>query len=209
MANLTQLTAAQRMDMIQKGLNPLVEAHISTYLNGGKGSVQTNNERLQAVLGERMNAGFGHGNDKVTNVAMDSNGSFVPGGGGGSTPIRQGNNEQSLRESLMQDMDDYASSTGNMSSGGLQSLRETPQAPKGKLTVNEVKENGNKLATAYYNAFISSLKKPSTQANMNVFKALKTMLEYEQKVSSNAKAKQIFNESVKSITDQMYNQIKG
>lgn len=203
--NFAQLSAFQRMEMQQLGLNPLREDHIEKYMKGGKGSIKENQERLLGIMGSDINRPIGHADDRSA-VGVGNDGSFRP------TVSSDANID--LRASLSRDMDNYAESTGEMSSGGLQSLREAAprqQAqPQGKLTAQEVTNKGTQLATNYYNAFISSLKNPSSQANMKVFQHLKALLEYEQKtLASSQKGKQLFQESVSKITSQMYNQIKG
>lgn len=110
----------------------------------------------------------------------------------------------------MEDMDDYASSVPSATSS-LMNLRgpsQQPQPAQGKINLNEVANVGKKLATNYYNAFIQSLQNPSTQANMQVYKALKAMLEQEQKLKE-SQALPTYVKAVQSITAAMYKQLKG
>lgn len=72
----------------------------------------------------------------------------------------------------------------------------------------KAKQLGIEMATEYYNAFITSLQKPSTKANMEVFKSLRTMLEQEKQLQGTSNL-QFFQEGIRQITGEMYIQIKG
>lgn len=192
MKKFAQLSAAERMDMTENGLNPFKQDHIDKYFNGQRGSIKENQERLNAIMGSDINRPIGH--------ALETD---------NGTVLKLRNPDPVVtRELLMEDMNDYANSTPK-AINQLQSLREPTQPSNGKLTVTEVTEKGKNLATNYYNSFINSLKNPSTTSNLEVYKNLKALLEYENKLNSSKKAKQIFQESVNKITNQMYNQIKG
>lgn len=190
-----KLTPADRMEMIQSGLNPLKEEHVRIYMNGGSGNIKENVERLTTLMGNDINRPIGHGKEiESGRISLDSHGDY------------QVNDIKSMKENLNRDMEEYASTSGQMSAvPQLSSLRNSSTQ---KSSLNEVQQRGKTLATNYYNAFITSLQQPSTQANYNVFKALKSMLEAEQSLKGTNGLKH-FQESVRSISSKMYNQIKG
>lgn len=207
MANhLTKINKLQRVDMIEMGLNPLNPDHVNKYLAGGavRASIKENEERIKAVMGDKLGQSLGHGYEPERDVTSTDPNQYVT-----RTPSAA-SNPQAMRQSLMEDMDDYASSVPSATSS-LMNLRgpsQQPQPAQGKINLNEVANVGKKLATNYYNAFIQSLQNPSTQANMQVYKALKAMLEQEQKLKE-SQALPTYVKAVQSITAAMYKQLKG
>jgi formiminotetrahydrofolate cyclodeaminase len=205
--HLTRINKLQRVEMIEMGLNPLNPQHVQKYLSGGavRANVKENEERIKALMGDKLNASLGHGAERDMDVAggMDPN-SVI----GAARMPQHSNNPQAMRQQLMEDMDDYAGSVPSATQG-LMNLRQPTQQPaQGKINLNEVANVGKKLATNYYNAFIQSLQNPSTQANMQVFKALKAMLEQEQKLRE-SQALPTYQRAVQQVTAAMYKQLKG
>lgn len=203
--HLTKINKLQRVDMIEMGLNPLNPAHVKQYLSGRvvKGNMKENEERIKAIMGDKISANLGHGAERDVEPIPGADPTSI------QTRMPTGNDPQAMRKQLMEDMNDYASSTGNMGNSGLLNLRQPSQPQQqNKINLNEVANVGKKLATNYYNAFIQSLQNPSPQANMQVFKALRTMLEQEQKLRE-SQALPTYQKAVQSVTAAMYKQLKG
>ncbi len=209
-----KVTPAQRMQMIELGLSPNDLGDIRKYLKGGSSSVsiKEKQERIKTLLGPTINANLGHGRESDADVyagmQVDLNELEAP-----AQQRNQRSNPADVRKSMERDMDSYARSTGNLSTGGLMNLRESNdivdvRKPKNNSSAEKAKELGEEMATEYYNSFIMALQRPSTNANVKVFKALKTMLEQEKALQGSANL-QHFQEAVRQITSDMYTQIKG
>lgn len=209
---IAKLTPQQRFEMMDHGMNPLNPEHIKSYMQGkvAKSSMQENLDRIKTIVGEdAWKDNLGHGREREGNMPTAGQ-EYVPTNSYGTGPT----NTQDIRENLKRDMDDYVGSVGGTLNGGdLISLNKPQQRMnnnKGQL--NEVANAGRQLATNYYNAFIKSLQNPSTQGHLQVYKALKTMLEQE-KALQGTNNLATFQQSVNEVANRMYskltNQLNG
>lgn len=199
MSSHLNISAAQRVDMIQRGLNPLNPTHVQNYLHGNKrANINENIERVKAIMGDKLNSSLGHGreNDKDPVPGQEYNGGN----------FAQNNNVQSMRQNMVEDMDDYVNQPMR-STDELMSF-DPPVAPRNnnKASLQEAAASGKTLAVNYFNAFIQSLQQPSTQAHMKVYKALRALLEQEGQLKNNP-ALPHFQKSVSDVTGQMYKRI--
>ena len=187
----------------------MLREHVAKYLQGGAPNIQEATERMATLVGgDVMGRSMGHGQERERTLdlgegRMDYD-AVVSGGGAVTTGGNKNfNSIHDIRNDIMEDMNDYAATTGQVSlTNNLMNIRESSQ-PQGNQA-----QVGQQLATAYYNAFIKSLQNPSTQANLEVYKSLKAMLEHEQKLKGTQNQK-VFVEGVRRVTNDMYKQLKG
>jgi len=203
--HLSSITSAQRVDMIQRGLNPINPAHVQKYLSGDKrGSVNENIERVKAIMGDKLNSSLGHAkeSDREPTPGQEYNPNNF-----NSTPIQD--DVQSIKQSMREEMNTYANkpmeNISDLMSFDMPQQRPAPQQ-QNKEKINEAVATGKNLAVNYFNSFIQSLQQPSTQANLKVYKALKALLEQENALKSNAVLPH-FQKSVTEVTSQMYKRI--
>jgi hypothetical protein len=215
---INKLNSQQRMHMIELHMNPINPKHIQSYLAGKIIKTSTNEalERAKAIIGEdAINKSLGHSRDSAFSDPTPGQ-EYTPTGGigGRDDTMRELNNDPTyVRQNMMREMDDYASSTGNMSSVALGSSSGLMDfgAPKQTMNNNNNKLNeaataGQNLATNYYNAFIKSLQNPNTQSHYAVYKALKALLEQEKKLE-NSQLLQPYQKGVNQVAKQMYNKL--
>lgn len=212
MEHLTSLSPRDRFNMISMGMNPLNPEHVDKYRKGQRVDVNENIERVKAHLTDE------HGNSMVNKSLGHSNHRDFTPKQGEYNPAQYSSMEKDTvdpRSAMMQDMEDYGSGAGFQyntndyfdASSKLMSFNEAPK-PKQKMNLNEVQQRGQKLSVDYFNAFIKSLQNPSTKANVEVYKALKSLLEFEKKLQG-SQALAPFQKSVRNVTAKMYQQLKG
>lgn len=219
MANIMNLTPAQRVDMIQRGFNPVNPEHIERYLKGEqKISMQEAVERSAAIVGEDvMDRSLGSSKYAAApppgyeRSEMEYNqGHFGYAGPNKYAPGTTTPNAGSQGERPFLNEENYGGTSKTITSEDLLSLRDIPNKTKMR-SLNEVVNRGKSYATEYYNAFIRSLQDPSTKANVEVYKCLEKMLKQERIIKENydAKALNAYRSSVRAITQKMYSQLKG
>lgn len=197
MSLVERLNKMQRAEMIEIGMNPLNEAHVQRYLKGNMTvDVNENIERMKAIMGDKLNVNLGHANESVSAGAQ---------AGQEYTPPSNKNTPEDIRKSMMNQMNEYAETTGNVPSSGLNRIRKP--APMREST-GDGYGIGKRLAENYFNAFIDSLQNPSTASHLNTFKALKEMLEKEKGLSGSPSLAS-YKKGVMEVTIDMYNQLKG
>lgn len=203
--HLTQISSHQRADMITKGLNPINPQHVARYLKGDtRNAVQENQERIAAIMGGKLKANLGHAAER--DASFDLSGGRMDYNPSMETSRVTENKPIDYKNQLNQDMENYQNNSEYLgSTPNLLNLRES--APQKQ--VGNVAEIATRLMTEYYNAFILSLKNPSTKANLEVYKALKRVLEQENNLKAKPTALKLFQESTRSVTSDMYISLKG
>lgn len=222
MASAQNLTQAQKMDMVMKGLSPLNPDHLQTYFQS-RGNVRTSfqeqAERLSTLIGtdpsgksifhQRTNLGSSRESDRDYDVAFQKTG--LADSAATSRPVAT--NPRMLME---QDMEGYYSSAPGsnvISSSQLLSLRENNSmpAPTKQSPVNKQQayQTGYKSTISYLNAFIINIKKPSINSRMQLFKELKRVMEIEQKLRNNPEALGAFRKGCDKAEAEMYNKLKS
>ena len=199
---IVKISPQQRLDMIGKGMSPINPEHILAYLNGK--NIKVNQmERVKTMIGEQnLFRSAGHSKESAFSEAQAGQ-EYTPSNAfNTNTPI--GDNPADIKKQMMMEMDGYANSTGSVSPS-LLSLNPQ-QKNTNKMNLNEVVSVGKTLATNYYNAFIKSIQNPSTAAHMQVYKALKEMLEREKSLQNTAGLPH-YQKSVNEVAKQMHNQI--
>lgn len=211
MSALELLNNRQRKDMIDRGMNPLNESHVKSYLSG-RGLSQNQlqkevEEKMRLLMGGKLEVDLGGRSDRdvTPQVGQEFSGKAI-----------QSYNEDP-RSAIAASMDDYVNTnnmgtTSNGSGGsGFADLYESEMPQQSSMNQQTLMNNGSKLATDYYNAFIRSLKEPSTQSNLEVYRALEKMLKYESSIKKQhgGQAQKILVEGVNNVTKQMYQKLKG
>ena len=216
---MLSLNSVQRFEMIDNGMNPLKEEHVKAYLNGKviKESQEEKLERARAIIGDDVfNKSIGSSKD------IDRDLTDMIGKEYNTNSISNTNNYESantdpvyLRAQAAKEIENYGSSTGYMSSSKLKTispkLMSLDNEPKkqNKMNnnkLNEAIETGRNLSTNFHNAYIISLKNPSTANYMSVFKSLKEMLEQERDL----KGSQLlvhYQNGINEVTKEMYKKV--
>lgn len=213
---ISKLTPQQRFKMMDLGMNPINPTHIKKFLNGQVERVDMNEklERARAIIGEdAFGKSLGHSGDGMGQPVpgMYSDVRAAMPGGGNSENVKQAlnNDPNYIRKQAAMQMDEYANRGNNtLAAEDLLSFGAPVQnrSADNKQKLQEAQEVGKTLATNYYNAFIQSLQNPSTASHMNVYKALKTMLEQEKKLQ-NTQLLPYYQKSVNGVAKKMHQNI--
>lgn len=214
MSPVRNLTQAQKMDMVMKGLSPINPEHVQTYIqNRGavRASMQEQTERLSTLIGNdvyrRNDLGSGKESERDLDMAYQKTGLI-------DTPSRAATRDP--RQMLAQDMEGYYSNKGmnSIDSSRLLSLRESssvsqPQAQPITTNVKQAYQLGYKSSITYLNAFIINVKNPSINSRMQLFKELRKIMEIEQKLKGKPDVLGAFRKGLDKGETEMYNKLKG
>lgn len=212
---ITQVTAEQRQDMIQKGLSPLVPSHVQRYLKEGgrvQATQQSKIERARSLIGEEnINISLGSGKEKEMSLSVKdgkvSSASYDIDELANSDIVIEKTDFTSgkTREQML---GDYGSRTN---SSNLLSLKEEigNGIPKSgnKTNLSQYQDLGYKNTIKYLNDFILSLKSPSTQTRLTVFNSLKTVLQTENSLKDNKQALQAYRNGCVQAEQSMYTKL--
>jgi len=200
MSLATQLSPSERIDMIQKGLSPLNPDHIRSYFNNRgqiNTSLQEKVERVQTLIGEDISSGRNLGS------AKESERDYDKAYGNENSGLNKGG-----RSSIQDDLGSYGAPTRTIDSGSLMSLKKNkPQTRISENNSKDYRKIGYDLTIEYLNKFIINIKNPSAKGRFELFKSLKSILEYETKLKSNASLLQRFRNGCNEAETEMYEKI--
>ena len=209
------MSPQERFDMMDLGLNPLNPDHIKMYRSGNiKVDMKENVEYIRSVVGHDIDLSQDLGHGKHRDIDPQE-GQEYTGGAGSYEPRTKKTDPRAVRQNLMEEMDDMVESTAarsNQMSSKLLSIsqkRQMQQAPQ--PTSNKLQEAisvGKERSTNFHNAYIRCLQAPSTQGYVEIYKALKTMLEQEQKlITAGSSLLPHYKKGINEVTSNMYRKI--
>lgn len=215
LSQIARLSPQQRFDMMDLGMNPLNPDHIERFNSGDtKVSMQENIEYIKSIIpAHELNKDLGHARHSANDPqpGMEYTPQVAQGNyGGGGEDARK--TPQYIKKNLMDDMDEMVTSVArknNQQSSRLLSLTQNnqqrqPAQQGGKL--QEALKVGKERSTNFHNAYIKCLQRPSTAGYMEVYKALKLMLEQEQKLQ-NSQLLPNYKKGINTVTEQMYSRL--
>lgn len=209
---VTKISAAQRMDMIMKGLNPRDPKEVNMYLKGGSLPANEKVERAKILFEGSNSLGSGHEKDvDVTDkvgMVLDEQGiqQFAQ-------PSQKRNAQpQDYRQALNEEMESYGANSGKtFSTDDLMSFRKSDQqavVPQGS-NLEQVKLEGFNASKQYLNAFVLNLQTPSYQTRLALYKMLLACLKGEEKYKNNSNALEAYRAGVKQAEVAMLQKLQG
>jgi len=211
------ISSQQRMDMVLKGLNPLLESDVKSYLQKG-GNIRKNQEalmeRFSTLVGHDIleKGSLGSANEKETEYGTAYKESGLPIGiNAGYEQDFIPTTPQDYRKKALQQLNEYENAGLKEIDGDeLLSLRRpTKTYPETSNKKQNYKKIGYELSIQYLNAFIVNLKDPNTKNRLELFKKLKSVLETENKLKNSPTACNEFKKGCIEAEDKMYNQLKS
>jgi len=195
--NAENLTRAQRMDMVSKGLNPLDPSHLQKYIQTRgqvRMGVNESAERLKNLIGiDAFNKDLGCSKESDSQYQQAANATGLT-GGLYSHPEFQNYNEDEADSMGMTGVEFMRQQMGNMNNNPqFQKIKsrikensntKTSQQNNQPNNLNQFYRKGYDLTIEYLNAFIMNVKNPSTQNRLQVFNLLKQVLQFESKLQN-------------------------
>lgn len=208
---VTKITAAQRMEMVMRGLNPRDPKEVNLFLKGGSLPINEKMERVKTLVGGTSNLGGGHEKEidalSMTGQTLDAN-SFerevAP-----ASPRAQ----QDYKKMMQEDMSGYNTNAGKVfNTDDLMSFNkpaQQPGPPQQTANLEQIKLEGFNASKAYLNAFVVNLQNPTYETRANLYKLLLACLKGEEKYKNNQNALASYRAGVKQAEVAMLQKLQG
>ncbi len=206
---IARMSPQERFDMMDHGLNPLNPDHIKMYRSGNiKVNMQENIEYIKSVVGHDIDMTKDLGHARHSDRDPQEGQEYT--GAANYESKQRKSDPKAVRQNLMEDMDDMvdaAASRSNQMTSKLLSISQKRQQPRMQQPAgNKLQEAirvGKEKSTNFHNAYIRCLQNPSTQGYMEIYKALKLMLEQEQKLQGSQLLPN-YKKGINEVTSNMY-----
>lgn len=206
---VTKISAAQRMEMVMRGMNPRDPKEVSLFLSGGALPINEKMERVKTLVGNSNNLGGGKEKEvdalSMTGQTMDAS-SFEREVGPASPRV-----QQDYRKLMQEDMNDYAAPGKVFNTDDLMTFRQPTQQPGPSKSANleQIKLEGFNSSKQYLNAFVVNLQTPSYQTRVALYKLLLACLKGEEKYKDNTNALEAYRSGVKQAEAAMLKNLQG
>ncbi|MEO6305580.1 MAG: hypothetical protein ABIP51_20620 [Bacteroidia bacterium] len=207
---LASLTAAERLSMQMKGLNPLNPADIKKFKSGIGISFEEKANRAKQLFEGATDLGGGNERDidASSMINREINASELE---SQLTPKR--NTMQDYRNQLNEEMSGYGSQSGKVfSTDDLMSIKRVPNnesVAQIKGNTETVKLEGFNLSKAYLNSFVVNLGAPSYQNRLLLYKNLQACLKGEEKYKNSQPHLQAYRQGVLQAEEAMYKKLQS